>query len=406
MQPLISCLCVTKNKLVENAISCFHEQTYKNKELILVTETSNKNIGYLKEVAASNDNIHLVETKDDITLGDLRNISVEEANGEYIIQWDDDDIYHANRIKTMYRALLSLPNKEACFLKTFVIHDKITDKVVLSKFWGGVEGSIIAVKNKMPKYESLNKGEDTPIRDYFLKNGKGMIIDKSDMYTYVIHGDNTWDYNHLVDLMQPLISCLCPTKNKPSIVKDAIECFKNQTYSNKELVLVTDEKNPYVEDLKGFVCENIKLVYAPHKTILGALRNISVDNADGKYVAIWDDDDICHKDRLSLQYDALVRLAGKEACFLKRVLFHDMVSGDKGILKSWWGNEASMLALKSGMPRYNDALTIAEDTPIKTFFMTAGKGIMLQEPQLYIYRFHGNNTCEQPHLRYEIDTII
>jgi len=206
--------------------------------------------------------------------------------------------------------------------------------------------------------------------------------------------------------MQPLISCLCPTKNKPSIVKDAIECFENQTYPNKELILVTNKKNPHLQYLKSLECENIKLVYAPDDAVLGELRNISVDSANGEYVAIWDDDDIHHRDRLQIQYDALMRVKGKEACFLQKVLFHDINNGDKGILKTWWGNEASMLALRSGMPKYNNTLAIAEDTPVKLFFMQAGKGIMINEPQLYIYRFHGNNTCEQHHLRNTIDTII
>ena len=200
--PLISCLCVTKNDSVKDAINYFNKQTYKNKELILVTETSNKNVGYLKEVAASNDNIYFKETKEDITLGDLRNISVEEANGEYIIQWDDDDIHQNQRIEVMYEALVAQPDRKACFLKTFMIHDKITDKTTLSKYWGGVEGSIIAVKNSMPRYESLSKGEDTPVRDYFLRRGVGMIIDRPEIYTYVIHGNNTWDYNHLTALME------------------------------------------------------------------------------------------------------------------------------------------------------------------------------------------------------------
>ena len=206
--------------------------------------------------------------------------------------------------------------------------------------------------------------------------------------------------------MYPLISCLCPTKNKPSIVKDAVKCFKEQTHPNKELILVTDEKNPHIEYLKSIVCENIKLVYALHKTPIGALRNISVDNASGEYVAIWDDDDIHHKDRLQTQFDVLAKSIGKEACFLRRVLFHDINSGDKGILKKWWGNEASMLALKSAVPRYDNTLAIAEDTPVKVFFLKRGKGIIISEPQLYVYRFHGNNTCEQRHLRDTIDTII
>jgi len=241
-----------------------------------------------------------------------------------------------------------------------------------------------------------------------IKTNSGKMVVQVKYDGYKVENDY-WDLfakRQVYKNQAPLISCLCPTKNKPSIVKDAIECFNNQTYPNKELILVTNDKNPHLSYLETLVCDNVKLVFAPQETVLGELRNISVDNASGEYVAIWDDDDIHHKDRLQMQFDVLAKSKGKEACFLRRVLFHDINSGDKGILKEWWGNEASMLALKSAMPRYDDALAIAEDTPVKVFFLKRGKGMIIQQPQLYVYRFHGNNTCEQRHLRDTIDTII
>lgn len=249
---------------------------------------------------------------------------------------------------------------------------------------------------------------DTGVHITHIKTNSGKMVMKVKYDGYEVE-NNYWDLfvkKQVYKKQDPLISCLCPTKNKPSIVKDAIECFNNQTYPNKELILVTNDKNPHLPYLKTLECENIKLVYAPVETVLGELRNISVDNASGMYVMIWDDDDIHHEERLSVQYNALIRSKGKQACFLQKVLFHDINNGDKGILKTWWGNEASMLALRSAMPRYDNTLAIAEDTPVKVFFLTAGKGIMINEPQLYIYRFHGNNTCEQQHLRNTIDTII
>jgi glycosyltransferase involved in cell wall biosynthesis len=33
------------------------------------------------------------------TLGSLRNLDIEMAQGEYVCQWDDDDWYHAGRIE-------------------------------------------------------------------------------------------------------------------------------------------------------------------------------------------------------------------------------------------------------------------------------------------------------------------
>ena len=209
----------------------------------------------------------------------------------------------------------------------------------------------------------------------------------------------------LKPLNNALISCLCPTKNHPSIVIDAIMDFKKQTWANKELILVTDEKSEYKDVLKYFECDSIKLFLAPHGSTIGSLRNISMEKAQGEYVATWDDDDGHHKDRLTIQYEAITS-SNKKACFLKRVLVHDTITNDKGISKNWRGMEASMLALKSIVPRYDDLKTIAEDTPIKTFLAQNGHVRLIDEPQLYTYRFHSSNTCQRQHLLTVIDTII
>ena len=206
-------------------------------------------------------------------------------------------------------------------------------------------------------------------------------------------------------MSEPLISCLCPTKNHPSIVIGAIMDFKKQTWRNKELILVTDEKSEYKDVLKYFECDNIKLFLAPHGSTIGSLRNISMEKAQGEYVATWDDDDGHHEDRLAMQYSNILK-SGKQACFLKRVLVHDTVTNDKGISKNWRGMEASMLALKSIVPKYDNSKTIAEDTPVKTFLVNQGYASLIDEPQLYIYRFHDNNTCQRQHLLNVIDTII
>ena len=203
----------------------------------------------------------------------------------------------------------------------------------------------------------------------------------------------------------PLISCLCPTKNHPNIVIDAIMDFKKQTWTNKELILVADEKSEYKDFLKYLECDNIKLFLAPHKSTIGSLRNISMDKAQGEYVAIWDDDDGHHQDRLATQYSRIIS-SGRQACFLKRVLVHDTITNDKGISKNWRGMEASMLALKSIIPKYDDSKTVAEDTPIRKFLMDNNHAVLIDEPQLYIYRFHSDNTCQRQHLLTTIDTII
>ena len=39
----------------------------------------------------------------------------------------------------------------------------------------------------------------------------------------------------------PLISCICITRNRPGYLSKAIVCFKQQTYPNKELVILYEE---------------------------------------------------------------------------------------------------------------------------------------------------------------------
>ena len=205
--------------------------------------------------------------------------------------------------------------------------------------------------------------------------------------------------------MLDLISCLCPTRNHPVIVKAAIECFNNQTYLNKELILVADEDSPYIEDLVKLTNETIKLFYVPKGLPIGAIRNVSVSHAKGEYIAQWDDDNIHHRDRLKLQYNS-IKENSKQACFLKRVLINDIVGGDKGISSVGRGTESTIVALKKELPRYDDKAKIAEDCHARVYFRRIGEDVVIDEPQLYIYNIHNNNTCEYRHLKSMIDTII
>ena len=215
--------------------------------------------------------------------------------------------------------------------------------------------------------------------------------------------------------MSELISCLCPTKNKPEVVRKAIECFRDQVYKNKELVLVTDTENPYLEDLKVLVEEfsdngDITLVEAPANSTLGALRNISVDSAKGEYVATWDDDDIHHIKRIALQYKRL-KDSKREACYLTGTIIKDNTTGDVALSNVGYSNPCTMLALKSSLPRYNEVPITksgagGDDMPVYSYHMNSGRMAWLEMPHLYIYNIHGGNTCSYEIQRRWMDKVI
>ncbi len=198
--PLISCLCVTHNSVsqLQRAIDCYEAQTYPNKELMVLYESDNASV---KQFAARPQppGVYFVEVPaaPKLTLGELRNIAVEQCNGEYFCQWDDDDWYAANRLQVQMDAIRQ-SCKPASMLLYWLMYDCVDQTAYLSPFrlW---EGSILCKKSIITpacNYASLVKGEDTILLGNLLSNNSIFPIINPALYIYVFHGNNTWDHDH------------------------------------------------------------------------------------------------------------------------------------------------------------------------------------------------------------------
>ena len=93
----------------------------------------------------------------------------------------------------------------------------------------------------------------------------------------------------------PKVSCLCVTFNRPEQLGVVIKCYQSQIYQNRELIIIYEDNDPKT---KQFLNENTKIkndttikTYEiptkPKKLSLGALRNISAENATGTFFAQW-----------------------------------------------------------------------------------------------------------------------
>jgi glycosyltransferase involved in cell wall biosynthesis len=233
--PLISCLCITENRPVflNRAIACFCRQTYKNKQLVILYKENDlvtknyidNNIfqNSIKTVKVPNDPIN--------RLGAIRNISVQEADGEYICIWDDDDWYHMDRLSIQYYTLVNL-KKQASVLSQYFIFDAVTSKVYLSfkrNYW---ENSLLSEKSIFlsKKYPNISKGEDTFLVDYLFNADKLSIIDnKAYLYVYTYHGCNTCDHSHFLKLFARSVEIPSLSKVISDILGgniNSIECSK------------------------------------------------------------------------------------------------------------------------------------------------------------------------------------
>ena len=103
--PKISCLMVTYDRLAlaKRAIRSWAAQSWPASELVIVTDGADRFRNALAAYAADLgvDGLRLVQADGrDLTLGKLRNLSLAEAKGDWICQWDDDDFSHPERLAT------------------------------------------------------------------------------------------------------------------------------------------------------------------------------------------------------------------------------------------------------------------------------------------------------------------
>lgn len=127
----------------------------------------------------------------------------------------------------------------------------------------------------------------------------------------------------------PLVSAICPTKNRPDYLAQAIQAFEEQDYPNKELVIVDDGE----EDVSDLPTEWSPILYvrmAPNAgATIGRKRNLACNMARGSLICHWDDDDIYFRHRISEQVQAL------EDTGADLTGYSDMLFVDEAAKKLW-----------------------------------------------------------------------
>ena len=202
---------------------------------------------------------------------------------------------------------------------------------------------------------------------------------------------------------QPLVSCLMVTANRADIARVAIECFSEQTWLNRELVIIDDGEEDYSDMIEGFDCSDlvryIKLQPGSPRLSLGELRNISIEEARGEWCVQWDDDEWYHPERLAVQLNAAVQ-ADVGASALKWTLMHVKDDSDQSLTFRGDSGIATpgTLMFRKGDERYPH-LARNEDGIFLRDVKDSNGLVVLDEnhSHLFIRVFHGSNTWEKDH---------
>jgi len=205
----------------------------------------------------------------------------------------------------------------------------------------------------------------------------------------------------------PLISCICITRNRADLLNRAIDCFRAQTYTNKELLVLYEDDDLNTKNcLNSISSPEIKIIEVPSasKLSLGKLRNLSIKSCGGDFFCQWDDDDWYHQNRLKFQMD-VIKKSQFPACILMYWIVFDSTES-KAYLSPFWAWEGSLLCKKKLIMhnlQYADKKK-KEDTPLIRKLLKQHCVFPVLMPKLYIYVYHSKNTWDYDHWHNNIIT--
>jgi glycosyltransferase involved in cell wall biosynthesis len=158
-------------------------------------------------------------------------------------------------------------------------------------------------------------------------------------------------------MLKSLITIIIPTYKRADKLIEAIKSVLHQTYESWELIIVDDNEcvssdRISTDNIMQKYKDNPKIIYIKHDDNKGACaaRNTGINNANGKYVAFLDDDDLWFNDKLELQINLLERnknlgfvycnlinidIVEKEINYnMKNKIFYDLLKRGAGICTS------------------------------------------------------------------------
>jgi glycosyltransferase involved in cell wall biosynthesis len=118
--------------------------------------------------------------------------------------------------------------------------------------------------------------------------------------------------------LQPVVSVILPTYDRVTLLRDAVESVRAQTFGAWELLVVddgsTDGTGEYLRSA-GREDPRVRLIEMPHGGNIARLRNRGAAEAAGRYLAFQDSDDLWAPEKLESQLAALADAPGARWCY-------------------------------------------------------------------------------------------
>jgi len=330
-EPLVSCIMPTfdRRAFIPQAVRCFLAQDYPNLELVVVDDGHDP----IADLLPDDPRIVYVRAERRMTVGAKRNLACERARGSFILHWDDDDWYPPRRVRVQIDAMRERGG-EICGTSILYFLDRQRSQAWCYRYSGSpaawVSGTSLAYRREAwarNRFPDIQVGEDSQFVGRF---PAGSVIDLRDPSLCIasVHAANVspkdtgsafWspeDVKRIEQLVrdgtpaviapaQPLLSCIMPTYDRRPFIPLALARFREQSYPDRELIIVDDGSDPIGDLVRNEPAVNYIRLH--RRTSIGGKRNLACAAARGELIAHWDDDDWYAPDRLMRQAAPILR---------------------------------------------------------------------------------------------------
>lgn len=196
-------------KYAQIAIACFRRQTWRQCELVIVYDSFDTATCRMVTSLRDDARIRLVcNERRNPTIGYLRNLSVRAATGAYCVQWDDDDLYHSERVERQMAEMVG-SGKLGCVLSSWICYAQ-SHSLMFESAPYPYEGTILIATDVLRRYPYPNftrvqkngreVGEDAFVVQRLDRLGMLHRYHCPWLYVYRIHESNTCSKAHFAGM--------------------------------------------------------------------------------------------------------------------------------------------------------------------------------------------------------------
>jgi glycosyltransferase involved in cell wall biosynthesis len=218
---------------LKRSIAGYIEQTHGSRELVVVVHG-----GEMEPIEAhvawlGRGDIRVLQVAETLTLGALRNVSMANARGEVVCQWDDDDLYHPERLERQLKALVSSDAEGVCLQEVMQFFP--AERRLYCTNWRATEamahpGTLMAWSVSSILYpesgETARLGEDLAVvRQLQQRGAYGVLSGQPHLHVYVSHGGNSWNDSHHRMLADQLGLSQGLLRRREAALRDGLSVF-------------------------------------------------------------------------------------------------------------------------------------------------------------------------------------